>query len=183
MTQLKACVNRVDLLYMKRGEKGHYCCIKNLNIFLCHTKGNSRAYRYCRFCLQGFTSDRVLTNHLQYCENHECQHTTFPEEGKNDKLKFKEYWKQLRIGFVIYADFETYCQPVDTCVPDSEQSSTTKITNLEPNSFGYKVVCVNEEFSRPILSFSEEKMPPKSSSSVCLLKKNVLKTYIRTPNR
>ncbi|MES9885136.1 MAG: C2H2-type zinc finger protein [Sedimenticola sp.] len=161
MTRLKACVNRVDLLYMKRGEKGHYCCIKNLNRFLCHTKGNSRAYRYCRFCLQGFTSARVLTKHLQYCENHECQHTTFPEEGKNDKLKFKEYWKQLRIGFVIYADFETYCQPVDTCVPDSDQSSTTKITNLEPNSFGYKVVCANEEFSRPTVIFRGENASEK----------------------
>ncbi|MES9902420.1 MAG: hypothetical protein ABW168_07025 [Sedimenticola sp.] len=153
ITQNKECVAEIDLLYLTRGDKSHYCCIRNLNRFLCHTKSKGRAYRFCRFCLQGFTSERVLENHLNYCAKYECQHTTFPVKGVNDEIKFKEHWKRLRIGYVIYADFETFCQPVDTCYPEAGKSSTTKITNLEPNSFGYKVVCVNDEYSRPTVIY------------------------------
>ena len=29
-----------------------------------------------------------------------------PEEGKNDRLKFKDYSKQLEAPFAIYGDFE-----------------------------------------------------------------------------
>ncbi|MES9902020.1 MAG: endonuclease domain-containing protein [Sedimenticola sp.] len=79
----------------------------------------------------------------------------------NDQVKFSEYWKQLRVGFSIYADMETFCKPVDTCIPDSTKSSTTEITNLEPNSFGYKIVCVNEEFSKPTVVYRGENATEK----------------------
>lgn len=43
------------------------------------------------------------------------QKIEMPTPGENDILKFTDISKQLRVPFVIYADFETYVKPIQTC--------------------------------------------------------------------
>ena len=90
---------------------------------------------------------------MEYCSQHNCQRTGFPQKDIDDTLAFRDYWKKDKIGFVIYADFETYCHRMDSCFPDDSKSNTTQTMHFEAFSFGYKVVCVNEQYSKPTVIY------------------------------
>ena len=57
----------LNLLLITEGEKKHYCLLKNFNKFMHNqTKNNGRKH-FCMYCLQGFSSERVLINHKVDC--------------------------------------------------------------------------------------------------------------------
>ena len=144
LTKLRKARHEVDLLYLTRNNESHWCFTKNLNRLLHRTNGGSHAYHFCRYCLQGFTSSKVLRRHLEYCSIHGAQHTTLPVKGKDDILKFSDYAKQLPVPFVIYADFESIEEKVNDC-----HTSTTDTAKCTPCGYGYKVVCVDPKYSKP----------------------------------
>lgn len=127
LTKLRNARHEVDLLYLTRGNESHWCMIRNLNRLLYRNKRNTHAYHYCRYCLQGFTSNRVLKKHIEYCSIHGAQHTTLPTKDKDDFLKFSDYAKKLPVPFTIYADFERIVEkPQD----DVTSSSTDEHQNV-----------------------------------------------------
>ena len=67
-------------------------------------------------------------------------------------IKFKKYFKQLPVPFKIYADFECNLERVETY----EGSYPKKYQDHIPCSFAYKLVCVNDQFSKPIVFFRGE---------------------------
>ena len=73
---------------------------------------------------------------------------------KNGKEKipsvyFKDHQKQLPIPFVIYADFESITEKMNTCQPSDKRSYTQKYQRRTACSFGYKVVChYDKEYSK-----------------------------------
>jgi len=75
----------------------------------------------------------------------DAQHVSFPTKGKDDIVFFQDYNKKQPVNFVIYADFETFTERMDASIPDDEQSSTTKLTHLNPCGYGYKVVCIDDD--------------------------------------
>lgn len=141
----------VDLLYLTLEKKSHWCLIENFNRFMSHFR-KRKGYTYCRYCLQGFTSEHVLNNHLQFCSKKDAQYVTYPRKGEDDELKFTEVAKQVRVPFVIYADFETFCQPLDTCRPDPNVSYSENCLKYEACGYVYQVVCVDNQYTkRPIV--------------------------------
>jgi len=98
--------------------------------------------------LQGFTRAGLLQNHIQHCSKHDPQHVQLPEKGKNC-LEFKDFEKQMKVPFVIYADFETIAQRMDSCQPDPRKSSTTPTTRFEPCGFGYQVDSIDNKHTKP----------------------------------
>lgn len=143
-------IYEIDLLYLSADFKSHYCYIKNLNRFLSMTKPNVNKQRYfCRRCLHGFTRQNLLEEHYLYCKKYDFQKLKFPEEGKNDLLTFSDYHKQIRVPFVIYADFEALATKYDTCLPNPDKSSTTHQTIFDPCGYAYQVVCANDKYSKP----------------------------------
>ena len=55
--------NCMDLLFITDENKPHYVYIKNFNRLMCNkTKDNNKTH-FCRYCLQCFTSERVLIKH------------------------------------------------------------------------------------------------------------------------
>ena len=54
---------------------------------------------------------------------------------ENSILKFKNHFKKLPLSFVIYADFECFTVPINTCQPNPEKSFTQSYQKHEPNSF------------------------------------------------
>ena len=60
-------------------------------------------------------------------------------------IEFKNYFKQIPVPFEIYADFE--CMKVLT---------QKKYQDHIPSSFAYKLVCVDDKFSKPIVVFRSE---------------------------
>ena len=64
-------------------------------------------------------------------------------------IEFKNYFKQLPVPFKIYADFE--CNLKD--VKSYESFWTKKYQDHILCSFAYKVVCIDNRFSKPIVVY------------------------------
>ena len=109
---------------------------------------------YSPFCLHGFVRQDLLDDHIELCSEHAPQRVELPSEG-NNSLKFENFSKQLKVPFVIYADFECLLQPIeDSQSPKSENTSyTTAYQEHIPTGFAYYVVSVDENLSskEPVL--------------------------------
>ena len=73
-----------------------------------------------------------------------------PEEGKNT-LKFTNHHKQMRMPFIIYADFESLNIPVEGCADNTEKSYTHQIAKQVPCSYCYIVVHSDGVAKDPVL--------------------------------
>ena len=60
--------------------------------------------------LHGFMRSDLLEQHKPYCSKNGPQKIKLPKEG-NDVLYFNELHKQLKVPFVIYADFKSILLP------------------------------------------------------------------------
>ena len=65
------------------------------------------------------------------------------------RTEFKNYLKQLPVLFKIYADFECNLESVESY----EGSYSKKYQDHIPCSFAYKLVCVDDKFSKSIIVF------------------------------
>ena len=67
-------------------------------------------------------------------------------------IEFKNYFKQIPVPFKIYADFECNLKSVESY----EGFYSKKYQDHIPCSFAYKLVCVDDKFSKPIVVYSGE---------------------------
>ena len=93
----------VDLLLYSRDSARHYCLITDLNKLLYFQNKHQAHMYYCPYCLHGFAREDLLQDHKPYCSQHGPQRVERPNED-NSTLYFKDYYKQLKVPFVIYAD-------------------------------------------------------------------------------
>ena len=113
--------HHVNLLYITADETSHYVLVKDLRKLVSSQYNNDYHKKYfCQYCLHGCTSEEVLKNHLGRCKLHGAQRIKLPEADDNkghDKVKFTKTEYQLRLPFVIYADFERVLRKQDSCEP------------------------------------------------------------------
>ena len=101
----------MNLLYITAGETSHYVLLKELSRLISRQNNNHNNKKYfCQYCLHDQTSEEVLKKHLERCKLHGAQRIKLPEvdDKKNcNKVKptITEY--QLRLPFIIYADFKS----------------------------------------------------------------------------
>jgi len=137
----------VNLLLISNGDKRHYCLIKHLNRLLgSRTKHKAQTF-FCNYCLHGYSSEVLLHKHLPDCKPHGPQKVTFPSKEEQQWIKFNSIHKQLKVPFVVYADFESITRPVYGCSP--EHARTTRYQKHEPSGFCYMVKCTNDQLSKP----------------------------------
>ena len=77
-------------------------------------------------------------------------------KGENAKLEkgfieFKNYSKQIPVLFKISADFECILKSIDRGVDDDFFSYTKKYQDHIPCSFAYKVVCIDDKYSKDVV--------------------------------
>ena len=99
-------------------------------------------------CLQCFSSKNGLIKHKEDCLSINGIQSVDIEEGI---IKF-ENLKQLSVPFKIYADFE--CNLQDTEI--YEGSNTKKYHGHVPCSYVFRVVCIDNRFSKPIVVYRGE---------------------------
>ena len=103
--------------------------------------------------MQCFSSKIVLREHTKDC---------LMINGKqNVKLEsrfiiFKNYYRQMPVSFKIYADFECILKSVDSDIINNDVSYTRKYQDHVPCSFAYKVVCVDNRFSKKLFCTKEQ---------------------------
>ncbi len=115
----------VNLLLYSHGMIRHYCLIKDLNKLLYNQNRRKARMYYCRYCLHGFIREDLLQDHQPNCSQHGPQRIQLPDE-ENASLYFKDYYKQLKVPFAIYADFESLTTEIDLTQPNPQKSFTEK---------------------------------------------------------
>lgn len=137
--------HHIQLLYITKGNAGHYCLITNLSrlvgrqLSFCHSK------KYiCELCLQYFHKDEHLKKHAIDCEIHAPVKIVMPT-GEQARMTFSNVAKQETVPFVVYADTECLTTPIQTCQPDPSRSYTNRIQKHSPFAVAYNVVCSYDE--------------------------------------
>ena len=67
-------------------------------------------------------------------------------------IEFKNYFNQIPVPFKIYANFDSYLKSVESY----EGFYSKKRQDHIPCSFAYKLVWVDDKFTKPIVVFSGE---------------------------
>ena len=135
--------NSMDLLIILDKIKSHYLYIKDFNKFMFNkTKNKSKKYFY-KYCLQCFSSERVLVEHKEICLKISGKETV---KLKSGFIEFKNYSRQIAAPFKIYADFECILKSVKS----NEGFYTERYQEHISCSFSHKLVCVDNKFSKPI---------------------------------
>ena len=141
--------NSIDLLLKTSGDKSHYVYIKDFNRFMFHNTKNKNKKYFCKGCLQCFSSEIVLTKHKE-----DCLSINGKQSVKLEKriIEFENYSKQTSVLFKIYADFERNLNGIKSY----ESSYTKKYQDHVPCSFAYKVVCIDDRFTKPMVVYRGE---------------------------
>ena len=147
--QNKTCV---DLLLIDDENGKRYCLIKNLSRLI-SKKFNKHGHKIyiCRFCLQHFTNEKTLKEHLEYCEKHDCVKTIFPKKG--EKIKFKNYERIHNIPFIIYLDLESNLEKILEKIGEK----TTRYQKHKMSSYGYLILCFDKSIYKPKLRIYTKK--------------------------
>ena len=139
----------MDLLLIIDEKKSHYVYIKDFDRFMFYKTKNKNRKWFCRSCLQCFSSENVLIKHKENCLSINGKQSVKLEKGI---IKFENYFKQIPVPFKIYADFECNLKIVESY----EGSYSKKYQDHIPCSFAYKLVCVDDKFTKPIVVFRGE---------------------------
>ena len=113
------------------------------------TRHKGKKY-FCKSYLRCFSSENVLNDHKKDC--------LLINGGQNVKLgkgfiEFKNFNRQIPVPFKIYADFECLLKSCDVGVDNDCFSYTKKYQDHIPCSFVYKVVCVDNKFSKDVILY------------------------------
>ena len=121
------------------------------------TKHKERKH-FCMYCLQCFSSERVLNNHKDICiQINGTQAIKMPTKDDN-VLNFNNFNKQQPVPFVIYADFEAITDMIQGCQRNDKSSYTEAYQKHTDCGYGYKVVCCyDDKYSKPIKIYRGEK--------------------------
>ena len=111
-----------------------------------HKTKNKNKKWFCKGCLQCFSCEGVLIKHKEDCLSINGKQSVNLEKGI---IKFENYFKQLPVPFKIYADFE--CNLRDAEIYGG--SFTKKYHEHVPCSYAFKVVCIDDRFSKSIVVF------------------------------
>ena len=136
----------IDLLLLINDDKSYYVYIKDFNTFMFHKTKNKNKKWFCKSCLQCFSGENVLIKHKEDCLSINGVQSIDVQKGA---IEFKNYFKQLPVPFKIYADFECNLRDVEIY----EGSYTKKYHQHVPCSYAYKVVCIDERFSKAIVVY------------------------------
>ena len=125
---------------------------KDENAFMYNQSRHTERKTFCMYCLQCFSSERNLANHVNNCLTiNGAQAINMPKQGENI-LKFNNFHKQLPVPFVIYADFEAITKKVQGCKQSeamekekNRRSYTEAYQTPEDCGYGYKVVCCYDD--------------------------------------
>ena len=141
-------VKRINLMLIESGEIQHYCYVKRESALLFDQSKNGNAKHYCMLCLTGFSRADLLVDHKKHCNgvNGRPTRIDMPKEGENI-LAFKNYQKQMKAPYVIYADFEALVKKIQGCERDPENGKNKSYTEKTERheACGYSFVVVRSD--------------------------------------
>lgn len=137
------------LLLTNEQNNTHYCLITSLSRLLSKLTKHTATTHYCNYCLHRFSNEYLLTEHIPNCEPFGAQKTRLPETDDHRYMYFKNYTLCHKVPFTIYCDFESFCNPIESCERDPASSSTTNKSMHTPSGFCYVIVDINGKAYKP----------------------------------
>jgi len=139
----------INLMLICDGENQHYCWIKNMSRLVSSQHSEHKeAVHICYNCMTVYWSEESLESHQRWCLENDHVALRFP--SLEDKIKFRNYNRSMRVPFVIYADFESFNRPLATTDPPTEGSYTHKKSIHQPSGFCFQIVSPVGKFE-PVL--------------------------------
>ncbi|KAL9987983.1 hypothetical protein ACROYT_G002373 [Oculina patagonica] len=152
-------IPRICLILIESGLIQHYCFVKKVSALLYDQNKHQHKKHFCMMCLTGFSTADLLENHEKYCNgvNGRPTRIEMPKNGENT-LSFQNYHKQMKVPYVIYADFEALVRKMQRCERETlkdrqkrkdigeeledlkQKSYTEKTEQHEACGFSYTVV-------------------------------------------
>ena len=146
--------HNIILTLIEKGGVKHYCLVKSIELSSQVTKGKRKEY-FCLRCLNPFWCKEALSRHQEYCGEYEAVKIEPPKKGT--MLKFKNYHRSEKVPFIVYADFECFIKPIQSCDLDDKSSYTKQYQKHEPSSFCYYIKCFDDEVYEPkLVSYTGE---------------------------
>ena len=151
LRESKDCKNTIDLFFYEEDGKSHYSLIKNFSRLIRSqiTTHSSKPIQICKRCFCHFTTVELLEKHVRYCYNNKSSFVKMPKPGSH--LHFKNYYKQLPIPFVVYADFECITSTMSSCCPNPEGSYNYNYQKHEPSGFCFYAKGISGKRIKPII--------------------------------
>ena len=134
-------IPRINLMITKQHENTHYSYVKRLTTLLYDQNRHNESKHFCERCLHGYKRKELLERHKPECKGllKTPSRTDMPKKGEN-KMAFKNHYKQMKVPYVVYADFECVLKKIDGCEPSQDASFTVKTEKHEPCRFSYMAV-------------------------------------------
>ena len=149
----------LDLLLINN----HYVLIKDFNRLMFNkTKFKNKKW-LCKSCLQCFSSKKILNELGKDCLLIKGKQRIKLEKGF---IKFNNFNKMIPCLFKIYADFECLLENVDIGINNDCFSYTSKYQDHLPCSFAYKLVCIDDKFSKDVVLYRRKKAVFKFIQSI-----------------
>ena len=137
----------MDLLLNNDRNKSHYIYFKDFNRLVFNNTKCKNKKHFFRYCLQCFSSERVLAEHKEmYLEINGKQSV----ELKSSSIESKNHFKKLAIPFKVYVNTAYNLEKIHINDIDKKTSYTEKYQIHISSSFAYKVVCIDDKFSKPV---------------------------------
>ena len=116
---------------------------------MCNKIKNKNKKYFCKCCLQCFSSEKVLIEHK---ENFLTTNGKQSVKLRSGSISFKNYFIQLPVPFKTCADFEYLLKGVKSS-DKNNGSCTGKYQDHIPCIFAYKVVCIDNKFSKKVVLY------------------------------
>ena len=132
----------INLLMVSEDGIWHYTAIKSLSRLLSSKNSNTKCKQhFCMNCLQGFMQELSRDQHQAYCEDNESVRVEMPKQGS--AIEFKDGQNQIKVPFIMYADFESILEPMDPVELGSpNQPYTNEVNQHTPSGW-----CVYNKFA------------------------------------
>ena len=114
-----------------------------------------RRKRFCRYCLQAFSTEEILTSHIKdWFKINGKQRIIMSKKG--EYVKFKNYERKIKSPFISYADFESILVLENNGKQNQEESYTNKYINIMLAVMDINLVCTDDKFRKPFKTYLGE---------------------------
>ena len=118
---------------------------------VCYKKKKKNRKNFCKNCLQCFSSGKILVKHKEIWLKRNDKQTVHLKCGF---IELKNYSRKIPAPFKIYDDFDCILKSISS----NKGFDPEKCQDHIPSSFYYKLVCVDNKFSKPIVVYRGEMM-------------------------
>ena len=130
--------NHVNLLYLQKSNRDHFCWIKDLSKLTCRQLSlNTGRVEICDGCLNKFDTEIALNDHIA----NGCVYVEAKVPEPETYLEFKNFNFKMEVPFVYYYDFECILQPIQHAQNNPNISETIVVSKHVPSSFGIRRHC------------------------------------------